>query len=182
VVLETGKYYHFYNRSNNEETLFKNEENYIFFLERYRYYMEGFVSTLAYCLMPTHFHFLIKIVTSDYILLKKNIAALLGGYTKAINEAYSRHGSLFQPRSKARRIDDEFYLLTLISCIHQNPVRAKLVNRMAEWQYSSYRDLAGLRNGSLPDRELIRQHFRHLSDFQKYSEEMIATVKNEYWV
>ncbi|MDE3058365.1 MAG: transposase [Bacteroidota bacterium] len=182
MVLETGKYYHFYNRSNNEESLFKKDQNYIFFLERYRHYLQDSVSTLAYCLMPTHFHFLIKIVTNDCAALKRNIAALLGGYTKAINETCNRHGSLFQPRSKARRVDDEFYLLTLISYIHQNPVRAQLVKRMAEWQYSSYRDLTGLRNGSLPDRQFIMQHFQHLSDFKKYSEEMITTVKKEYWI
>lgn len=61
MEFETGKYYHFYNRSNNEELLFKSEENYVYFLEKYRYYLGPLFSTLAYCLMPTHFHFLVKI-------------------------------------------------------------------------------------------------------------------------
>ncbi len=182
MVLETDKYYHLYNRSNNEETIFKEEQNYIFFLERYRYYMDESVSTLAYCLMPTHFHFVIKIITDDCVSLKKNIAALLGGYTKAINTTYERHGSLFQPRSKAKEIDDEEYLLTLMTYVHQNPVRAKLVGRMDDWKFSSYSDLTGTRNGTLPDRDFIRSYFSFSKDFQKYSEEIVPEIKKRYWV
>jgi REP element-mobilizing transposase RayT len=145
MEFETGKYYHFYNRSNNEELLFKSKENYVYFFEKYRYYFEPLLTTLAYCLMPTHFHFLIKVkemseipTMSDTLKvsdisastsetpkvsnispsIKKNIGLLLSSYTKAINKRYKRHGSLFQPHSKAKEIDDNQYLLTLISYIH----------------------------------------------------------------
>lgn len=196
MQFETGKYYHFYNRSNNEELLFKSEENYVYFLEKYRYYLEPLFSTLACCLMPTHFHFLVKVkgmsetpkmsdtskVSVISIIIKKNIGLLLSGYTKAINKRYKRHGSLFQPHSKAKEIDDEKYLLTLISYIHQNPVRSNLVAKAEKWKFSSYQDLIGLRNGSLLDREFIKQYFKTTGEFKKYSEEIVSSVRKEYWI
>jgi putative transposase len=189
MEFETGKYYHFYNRSNNEELLFKSEENYVYFLEKYRGYFGPLFSTLAYCLMPTHFHFLIKVKelsetpkTSDIsIIVKKNIGTLLSSYTKAINKRFRRHGSLFQPHSKAKEIEDEQYLLTLISYIHQNPVRSRLVTKAEEWEYSSYQDLIGNRTGILSDREFFRQFFKTNDELKRYSEEIVSNVKKEYW-
>ena len=60
MQFETGKYYHLYNRSNNEELIFRTDENYLYFLQRYREYFENDFSTVAYCLMPTHFHLLLR--------------------------------------------------------------------------------------------------------------------------
>lgn len=71
---EQGKYYHIYTRTNNEETLFKSEENYIYFLERYRYYLESYLATLAYCLMPTHLHFLVRVKADVGHLAPSNAA------------------------------------------------------------------------------------------------------------
>jgi REP element-mobilizing transposase RayT len=56
-----NQYYHLYNRTNNEEALFRTRDNYYFFLTKYRYYLEKYLETIAYCLMPTHFHFLVKV-------------------------------------------------------------------------------------------------------------------------
>jgi putative transposase len=174
MVIQTGRYYHLYNRSNNEEKLFKEESNYLYFLERYRFYLSRHVLTLAYCLMPTHFHLVMKVVTDDCPLLKKNYAAFLSGYTKTINRWYHRHGSLFQPRSKAKEIKDEEYLLTLVNYVHQNPLRSKLVRKLKDWKFSSYPDLAGFRSGDLPDREFFRQYFSTIQDFRNYSEKTIS--------
>ena len=66
-------YYHIYNRTNNNELLFKSEENYLYFLRKYRQHLETLLQTLAYCLMPTHFHFLVYIKTEDTDLVKKKI-------------------------------------------------------------------------------------------------------------
>ncbi len=194
MEFETGKYYHFYNRSNNEELLFKSEENYAYFLKKYGDYFGQLFSTLAYCLMPTHFHFLIKVkelfetpemsdtlkVSDISIIVKKNIGTLLSSYTKAINKRFKRHGSLFQPHSKAKEIEDEQYLLNLISYIHQNPVRSRLVTKAEEWKYSSYQDLIGIRDGNLADRAFIRQYFKTPGEFKKYSEVIVSNVRKEY--
>ena len=72
VNLELGKYYHLYNRSNNEEIVFRADENYVYFLKKYRSYLQHFVNTIAYCLMPTHFHFVVRVTTTDESLPDKD--------------------------------------------------------------------------------------------------------------
>jgi putative transposase len=56
-----NNFYHIYNRTNNDEALFKIKDNYIYFLKKYRHFLDIYFETIAYCLMPTHFHFLVKI-------------------------------------------------------------------------------------------------------------------------
>ena len=174
---EFGKYYHLYNRSNNEEIVFRTGENYVYFLKKYRLQLHNLVDTITYCLMPTHFHFVVKVRTMDEDALQKTIGLLLSGYTKAINKRYHRHGALFQPHTKAKEIVGDRYLLTLISYIHQNPVRAKKVVKPEDWPYSSYCDIAGMRNGTLPDKDFYRKYFKSEIEFQRYSEERVPRIK-----
>jgi len=61
LMLEPSKYYHIYNHANRFENIFINDENFRFFLEKYQIYLLSVADTLAYCLMPNHFHLLIKI-------------------------------------------------------------------------------------------------------------------------
>ncbi len=182
MKLEKDKYYHLYNRSNNEEVVYKSDENYTYFLDKYSTYLSDSVTTIAYCLMPTHFHFVAKAITSDEKNLQHLIGLLLSSYTKAINKRYSRHGALFQPHTKAKEITDEKYLLTLISYVHQNPLRSKLVDRLENWSYSSFQDIAGMRDGKLIDRNFYLQYFRSPGEFIKYSSELVDSVRKEYWV
>lgn len=81
--------YHLYNRSN--EVLFKNEENYLFFLQKLRTHIVPFADILAYCLMPNHFHLMIKVNIEGVKLigeshrattqaLSKNIGIMLSSY------------------------------------------------------------------------------------------------------
>jgi REP element-mobilizing transposase RayT len=58
-VLSPGNYYHIYNRGNNGEPLFFEEENYIYFLKLYDKYISPIAETYAWCLMKNHFHFLV---------------------------------------------------------------------------------------------------------------------------
>ena len=59
--LEYGEYYHIYNRGNNGETLFKEVDNYSYFLTLYEKYIPSIADTLAFCLMSNHFHLVIKV-------------------------------------------------------------------------------------------------------------------------
>jgi len=60
-TLELGNYYHIYNRGVNSCDIFKEDENYFFFLSKFSNYLLDFVDVYAYCLMPNHFHILIKV-------------------------------------------------------------------------------------------------------------------------
>jgi len=178
MELETNKYYHLYNRSNNHELLFKNRDNYIYFLEKYRKYISPFVNTIAYCLMPDHFHFSVYVKSKDSILIKKSISLLLSSYTKAINKSYSRVGSLFQQHTKTKLIEDENNLLTVISYIHQNPKRKNLVSNLEDWEFSSYQDYTGLRNGTLVDKSFIGNKFTSIESFKLFS--LTIVEKNNF--
>ena len=56
------QYYHFYNRGNNRQTVFFEAENYVYFLKGVKQYLLGTVEVIAYCLMPTHYHLLVRVV------------------------------------------------------------------------------------------------------------------------
>jgi len=58
----SNQFYHIYNRGNNGEKIFYTSENYLFFLKRYDHYLSDYADTYAYCLLPNHFHFLIKVI------------------------------------------------------------------------------------------------------------------------
>jgi len=132
--------------------------------------------------MPTHFHFLVKVLGIDVDKIKKSIGILLSSYTKAINVSYNRNGSLFQKHTKAKLIDNEDYLITLTTYIHQNPIRSGLTNRIGEWPFCSYPDYAEFRNGSLPSCQLIKNYFHDTKQFIDFSNNSIVNIKKEYWV
>ena len=124
MQFEKGGFYHLYNRTNNKELLFPLRENYHYFLQKFKTHLRPHCAVFAYCLMPTHFHFLARVETDNSLLISKQIGVLLRSYTRAINKRSARHGNLFQQNTKAKLIDDESYLLTLMNYIHQNPRRA----------------------------------------------------------
>ena len=173
MKLEKGRYYHIYNRSNARERLFRSHENYIYFLANYRRRFRRKITTLAYCLMPTHFHFLVKINSDSPSQLSREFGSLLSSYVKAFNKCYGRNGSLFQQHTKAKLVNKEGYLLLLVSYIHQNPVRARLVRTLEEWPYSSYPDLSGNRNGTLISKEIIGEYFDGLEGFIRFSQQSV---------
>ena len=61
--LEPGRYYHIFNRGINRTRIFQEERNYYFFLERFSKYLDDKVDVYAYCLMPTHFHFFVYVLS-----------------------------------------------------------------------------------------------------------------------
>ena len=181
MQIETGCYYHLYNRTNNHEVLFKSPENYAYFLKLFRRELGEFVDVLAYCLMPTHFHLLIRIRTTDIDACRNKVGVWISSYTKAINKCCHRHGSLFQQHTKARHVDDEGYLMRLIAYIHQNPLRARLARSQDEWEHSSYLELSGQRRASLINRRLVRAWFASDAEFRRYSAQWVESIDKRYW-
>jgi putative transposase len=175
--------YHIYNQGNNRHVIFPKEKNYLFFLKKVRKHLLPCVDILAYCLMPNHFHFLVY--TNDLSCaevlakttgkrnycqqkLSKEIGCLLSGYTKAINKQEHRTGALFRPRTKQKvcfyegfgGIDEqakEEYALNCFHYIHNNPVTARIVKNATDWTYSSAKDYAQVRNGTLCQQALANK-------------------------
>ena len=160
--------YHIYNRSN--EVIFKSHDNYIFFLQKINHLIKPYSDILAWCLMPNHFHILLmsnkngcKHLNEQHRPnvqnLSKNIGSLLSGYTRAFNNQNNRKGKLFTHNTVAKllnnqQINNYTILQNCFHYIHQNPIRAGLCRNIEDWQYSSVRDFAGLRKGTLVNKEL----------------------------
>jgi len=158
--------YHIYNRGNNQQQIFFKPDNYIFFLKKVRKFILPHCDIFCYCLMPNHFHFLIHadsrtiltrvIAGKEKNVLSEGIRMLLSSYTLAINKQNNTTGSLFQQNTKARAIARESnqYDHLCFHYIHQNPMKARLVTKMEDWEYSSFRDYCCLRKGTLCNQEL----------------------------
>lgn len=157
---KTRRLYHIYNRGNNKEPIFYSDENFIFFLKKMRRHLTKHSHNLAYCLMPNHFHWLILVDEDSKNNLKEHplnqqISTLLSSYTQAINKRYKRTGSLFQQGTKMVAIDTLSQARICFHYIHQNPVRAGLVDKMGKWPYSSIPDFCGRRNGTLVKKDTV---------------------------
>ena len=87
-------FYHIYNRGNNYEKIFFNDNNYYYFLNKYDKYLSSVVETYAYCLIPNHFHLLIK-TKDDYENISEQFRRFFITYSQKINEQENRSGSLF---------------------------------------------------------------------------------------
>jgi putative transposase len=150
--------YHIYSHANGSENLFRTEENYFYFLQKYGAHIYPIAETYAYCLMPNHFHFMIKIRSENEIVeffklknlsmnLKKQqniglvvsqqFSNLFNAYCKSYNKMYNRKGSLFIPRFRRKHVDDENYFTQLIAYIHLNPVKHEFCKHVLDWKYSS---------------------------------------------
>ena len=132
-----ANYYHFYNRGNNKENIFREEENYHYFLALVKKYLLPIASIYSYCLLLNHFHFIIKIKEEKFLpkairtkkmTLHQPLSNLFNAYTKAFNKKYNRTGSLFQKHPKRILITDENYLRNLIVYINVNPSHHEIEN------------------------------------------------------
>ncbi|GAB3170128.1 transposase [Telluribacter humicola] len=191
MLLKEGHIYHVYNRGNNRQPIFFKEENYLYFLRQFRLYLLPHCDVLAYCLMPNHFHFMIYanhnsvIATGDHSIKRnafsEGLRKLLSYYTQAINKQEKRTGSLFTQNTRFRCLTDtihkEIYSSTCFHYIHQNPMKAQLVNYMEDWTFSSFRDYAGLRKGTLCNQELSQQVLP--INFDNFYQESYQVIKED---
>jgi len=160
IPLEPDKYYHIYNHAVGRDNLFKCDDNYLFFLKRYRQHILPIADTFAYCLMPNHFHLLVRInpwgltnpksnprgllnpegldsVKGEHFL-SHTFGSLFNSYTKAFNKQQNRKGKLFLENFERKLINEESYLRNIIQYIHFNPVYHGFVNDLRDWKYSSF--------------------------------------------
>lgn len=133
-------HYHIYNRGNNLDNLFYKHENYYYFFEKIEKYISDYLLFYAYCLLPNHFHFIVKPKNIDSIseILSEQFRRLFLSYSKAINKQENRSGSLFQKHFKRKLITDQYYLMNSIFYVHANPTHHKITQDFTKYPYSSY--------------------------------------------
>jgi REP element-mobilizing transposase RayT len=136
--IESGHFYHIYNRGNNRENLFKEEINYNYFLLLLQKHLLPIAEIFSYCLLKNHFHLLVRVnETTEDRDFPQAFSNMCNAYTKAINKKYERTGSLFENRYRRRKISDENDLRNVILYINLNPVYHRFIRNIYEYKHSS---------------------------------------------
>lgn len=143
--------YHTMLRGIDRQMIFEDSEDYLRFIDILQECRKecGF-RLYAYCLMGNHVHILLKVEEESLETIFKKIG---GRYVYYYNVKYRRVGHLFQDRFKSEPVEDNNYLLTVLRYIHQNPLKAKLCSKIADYPYSSYAEY--LNDSSTLDKDFI---------------------------
>ncbi len=180
-----GEFYHIYNRGVDKRVVFSDESDYVRFihdlyefndinpalnsgyhlnknsevgLQYFRKRREPLVDIIAFCLMPNHFHLMLRAKTEDGIT--KFMRKIGTGYTNHFNQKYHRSGVLFQGKYKIVHINQEPHFLHLPFYIHSNPLNLiypewknkKIKNYkhafdfLKKYRWSSLLDYIGIKN------------------------------------
>ncbi len=196
--LEPDKIYHIYNHANGFELLFRKDNNYRYFLKRYHDYISPIADTFAYCLMPNHFHFVLRIKSEnelikyfyqkkkipvtinpndvEYKLLLKLVSKQFGNffdaYAKAYNKMYKRKGKLFLEDYGRKIVEDDIYFRKLIHYVHYNPVHHGFVKDLRDWKYSSFEAFSSQKTTKLARKQVI-EWFGDIDKFYEFHKQQI---------
>jgi putative transposase len=160
--------FHVYNRTNNKELLFLTDENRLFFLNKYQEILSPFTETYCWCLLPNHFHFLIRVKSVTEIqsainqkeshqisiteekflkqqielssLIEQTFKRFFQSYALAFNKAHNRKGNLFYKPFKRVTVNKESQFTQAIIYIHANPVKHKLLPDFTKYKWSSWEE------------------------------------------
>ena len=128
--------YHIYNRGISKWRIYKEEQDYRFFIHRISRYKKKYdIEVVSYCVMPNHFHLLLR---SPY--KRENIALFMKGlqlsYAHYFNFKYRHSGHVFEGAYKSKEVGTGRYLAKVIDYIAMNPVRKGLALKPEQWLYS----------------------------------------------
>lgn len=183
-----GHYYHIYNRGVEKRSIFEKSWDFSRLIKTIRYYQlmgpkpklsrflmgslfkpntsKKIADMICYCLMPNHFHFLIKQVEDGAIT--EFISKLSNSYTKYYNVKYNRVGPLLQGEFKAVLIESDEQLIHVSRYIHLNPIASFLVKDLNQYRWSSYKEyIEGDKNG-ICRKETILSLFKSPKDYEKF--------------
>lgn len=186
-----GAIAHIYNRGNNREKIFFNEQDYRAFLFRIALALgfkqeelknENILSMPysrirvgsngkndfkihSFCLMPNHFHLIVEQCNDESV--SKLISRICISYGMYINKKYKRVGHLLQGNFKSNIVEDNEQLMWTSAYVHMNPVKDGLVQSPEEYEWSSYKDFIGERNLPIITKNLLIDLFGDVKSFQK---------------
>ena len=160
LPLHPNRLYHIYAHANGDENLFRQMVNYHYFLQLYAQHVHPVVKTYAYCLLPNHVHFMVRVREVEVLkafglrkgktlqgaealrglskLVSRQFSHLFNAYTQAYNRRFGRRGSLFEPNFRRKSVDHEAYADRLMVYIHMNAVHHRLVSSVDAWPHSSW--------------------------------------------
>lgn len=198
IPLVTGQIYHIYNRGVNRVPIFEDNRDYQRFRDLIGYYRfiaasprfssfktlkkelrekiiasrkEKFVDFIAFCLMPNHFHFVLKQLKEKGI--SEFLRRISDGYTRYFNTKHKRIGPLFQGRFKSVLVETDEQLAHLVRYVHINPYTSYVVRRvedLLDYPWSSFREYLDGEEEKICDlKDMILASFKKKEDFKKFT-------------
>jgi REP element-mobilizing transposase RayT len=164
-VVVANAVYHARSRGSNRERLFFDDSDYEEFLLQLGLVANRYAWRIyAYCLMPNHNHFLIRVPECG---LSEGMRDLNGGFSRRTSAKYGRIAHLFKNRFGDRVVEDDNDFAHVARYVVLNPVAAGICDHPRRWRWSSYRATAGLDGGPswLAVDELL-EHFRRFAPTQ----------------
>lgn len=195
-----GEIYHIFNRSIAGEPIYSNARDYSRFLEVTDFYRfsspqlrfsffnrlplverNSFIQSLherglklvsiyVFCLMPNHFHFLVKELIDQGI--KKFISNLQNSYAKYFNIKKKREGSLFQEMFKSVRVETDEQFMHVARYIHLNPYSSYIVRSLPElenYNWSSLKDHLRTRSHGFVDKDFLIQFYKSPAQLKAFT-------------
>lgn len=169
--------YHVILRGIDKRDLFISAADYEKFLSYIEKAKEKSVfAVYAYCLMSNHVHLLLKTEAEEIGNVMRMITV---GYAQYHNIKHGRTGHLFQNRFKSEAVDDDKYFLTVLRYIHQNPVKAGIVDNIANYKWSSYHEY-NTSKAKLVNASFALSFFADIQSFKEFMSEKNDTECLEY--
>ncbi len=193
VPLVTGEVYHIFNRGVNKGEIFFSEWDYRRFYSAALHYKNKStkfsyekpfddsndpgsleqdhwdnpkVEILAYCLMPNHFHFLLKQLVDKGAT--SFLQKLCNSYSHYVNLKHNRVGPLFQGPFKNVLVKSQEQLIHVSRYIHLNPLISGLVSDLEGYERSSYLAYIGKINDKLAERTDVMSDFKTQTDYKRF--------------
>lgn len=207
-VLTSGQCYHVFNKSIAGFTIMNNPVEYERMLSVLKYYQHNappvsfsrflelsdetiknevysslssrdkLIQIVAYCLMPTHLHFILKQFGDNGI--SAFMSNVLNSYARYFNLRHNRKGPLWQGRFKSVFVEKDEQLMHLTRYIHLNPVTACLVSKAEEWKYSSYAEYVSA--DSVPEKVCKYDDILNISSssYKKFVNDSVSYHRESY--
>ena len=161
-------FHHIYNRGAFQKNIFYSNADYEYFLRILKKYKDNYyIDILCYCLMPNHYHLFTKQTREEYSI-SKFIADFSNSFTKGMNKNYKRSGVLFEGKAKSKIISDDSYFKWVIKYILENPVKASLTNNFIDYDYSSAKEIIGLKESIITSSNELLSFFDSKESFEKF--------------
>lgn len=199
IVLANNEIYHIFNRGIASQLVFFNKRTYERAIETIFYYQnkntpikyskflklsmsersdllkesrkrkDWLVEIISYCLMPNHFHLLLKQLVDNGI--SKFVGDFTNSYTRYINTKQERNGPIFEGKFKSVRVETEEQLLHVQRYIHLNPYTSYLIKTIEDletYTYSSFPEYTGKHNSDFCSKDIILGNFKNISSYKKF--------------
>lgn len=186
--LVSGETYHIFNRGVAKLPIFKNRRDYTRLLDTLYYYQfqgpkprfsqlkrfknqkfeanKKIIEIICYCLMPNHFHFMVKQLVENGISEFMN--KISNSYTKYFNTAHNRVGPLLQGQFKAVRIESDEQLVHLSRYIHLNPITSYVARDLKDYIWSSYHSYVSIEVNKLCNPDLVLLMFKNYKIYEQF--------------